>query len=359
LTSALPDRAGIGGGREQTDDAELAHELAVAVETLHAHVVHVDAPVHARAHRGLGDDEQRRLLEQRAHLRRDDEGLIPTLQHPHVARAQNAESGLEHGLERVLAGRECVVADAEEGEIVVREPFQERSGLGDLRRRQWRRIGLELGDHVRHARGHRPPVLNAEADIGKRPLDRLDDLGAARFLLDTLDMDVDDAFAQRAGGGLRALEGGETAGRVAHDAQHGMHDETDFDPALGELGQDRIHQERHVVVDDLEHQIVAQPLVACGVESLETDLRNARFAHGEQRPCIRGKLGELARVVAHEVFGDRVGEQRGDEILGNLAIVAAQDVAGGRDQRRFGALFIGAGKVGGCHGVLPRRARRG
>ncbi len=223
--------------------------------------------------------------------------------------------------------------------------------------RQWRRIGLELGDHVGHARGHRPPVLNAKAHVGEHPLDGLDDLGAARFLVDTLEMDVDDAFAQRAGGGLYPLEGGEAAGFVAHDGEDGMHDEADFDPAFGEFGQHRIHQERHVVVDDLEHGIVARPLVTVCIGSVETDLRHARLAHGQQRPCIRGELGELARVVTHEVFGDGVGEQRGDEILRHLAVVAAQDVAGRGDQRRFGALFIGAGKVGGCHGVVPRRAR--
>src|ERR1700736_4057244 len=97
-------------------------------------------------------------------------------------------------------------------------------------------LALEPGDHVRHARGHRPPVLNAEAHVDEHALDRLDDLGAPRFLVDTLDMDVDDAFAQRPGSGLRALEGGETPRRVARDAQHGMHDETDFDAALGEHG---------------------------------------------------------------------------------------------------------------------------
>jgi len=69
------------------------------------------------------------------------------------------------------------------------------------------------------------------------------------------------------------------------------------------------------------------------------------------------ELGELARVVTHEVFGHRVSKQRGDEILRDLAIVAAQDFAGGGDQRGFGSLFIGAGKIGGCHGIVPRHAR--
>ena len=297
------------------------------------------------------------LLEQRAHLRCDDEGLVPAPQHPQIARAQYAQSGLEHRLESLLGVREAIVADAEEGEVVVGEPFEEGDCLLDLGRGQRRRIGLEPGDHVRHARHHRPPVVNADAHVGEHPLDGLDDLGAARFFLDALDMHVDDAFAQRAGSRLGALEGGQPAGIVAHHGEHGMHDETHVEPALGELGQHRIHQERHVVVDDFEHRIRAQPLVTGQVGRVEPDLRHAGLAHREQRPGVRGELGKLARVVPQEVFGDRVGEQRGDEILRHLAIVAAQDFAGRGDQRRFGAFLIAPGKIGGCHGVVPRRAR--
>ena len=39
-----------------------------------------------------------------------------------------------------------------------------------------------------------------------------------------------------------------------------MHDEADIDAAVGELRQDRVDQERHVVIDDLEHRFVATPL---------------------------------------------------------------------------------------------------
>ena len=70
---------------------------------------------------------------------------------------------------------------------------------------------------------------------------------------------------------------------------------------------------------------------------------------------MRGKLGELARIVAHEILGDGIGEQRGDEVLRDIGVVAAQELAGGRDQRRFGALFIGAGRIGGWHGIPSAR----
>ena len=73
-------------------------------------------------------------LEERADLRRDGERLVPALHDAHVARAQDAEPALEHRLERGLAGREGVVADAEEGEVVGDQPFQELDRLGDLGR---------------------------------------------------------------------------------------------------------------------------------------------------------------------------------------------------------------------------------
>ena len=88
------------------------------------------------------------------------------------------------GSSALLAGGEAVVANAEEGEIVGDEPFQKLNGLGDLGDRQRRRIGLELGDHVGDARRHRAPVLDAGAHIGEHPLDRRDDLGASRLLVD-------------------------------------------------------------------------------------------------------------------------------------------------------------------------------
>ena len=64
-------RAGIGGGGEQADDTEFAHQIAVRIEALEADVVEIDAPVHARMDIGLGDDQQARLLEERHDLRRE------------------------------------------------------------------------------------------------------------------------------------------------------------------------------------------------------------------------------------------------------------------------------------------------
>ena len=83
--------------------------LPVGVELLDADIVHVGAPVHARAHRRLGDDQKLRLLEEFADFRRHRDKLVAAPQHLHVAVAQQAEPGLELRLERVLVGGEDVV----------------------------------------------------------------------------------------------------------------------------------------------------------------------------------------------------------------------------------------------------------
>ena len=234
---------------------------------------------------------------------RDHERLVPALDHPHVAGAQNAEPGFEHGLERILADAELVFANAEEGEVVVDQPREKCDSFGDLVRRHRRRVGFELDDHILDALHHRPPVGDAEADVGKHPFDGRDDVGAARLVIDRFEMDVDDALARHPGSGFGLFEGGETARRVARDGQNGMHDEANVDAAFGQLRQHRVDQERHVVVDDLEHRLVAPPLSPSGRRHrIEADVRHARLAHGEQGPGVGGKFGELARVVAQKIF---------------------------------------------------------
>src|SRR5262249_6560701 len=127
---------------------------------------------------------------------------------------------------------------------------------------------------------------------------------------------------------------------------------------LGEVGPDRVHQEWHGGVPDFEQRIGTEPPVTRQGGRVEPDVRHAWFAHGEQRPGIRGELGKLTRIVTHEIFGNGVSEERGDEVFRHVAIAASEDFAGGGNERRFGAFFIRARKVNGCHYVIPRRVRR-
>ena len=97
---------------------------------------------------------------------------------------------------------------------------------------------------------------------------------------------------------------------VTLDGEDGMHDEADVDAEVGELGEDRIDQKRHVVIDDLEHRIGSRRRETARhrPRRVESNFRRAGLAHLEERPGIRRQAGKMTRVVAHEVFGHRIGE---------------------------------------------------
>ncbi len=207
-------RTGIGGRGEQADDAHFAGELAVRIEALDADIVHVDAPVHARAQRGLGHDQQLRLVQERPDLGRELQRTAPAAQHLELARAHHPEPGLEHGIEPGVLG-EHVIAHAEKGEIVGQQPVQELDGFGNFVDRQRRRVAPDIGNRVDHARGHGAPVLNRSTHVGEHRLERGHDLCALRLIVDALDMEMDEALAQRAGHVLPSLKGDKPAGRIA------------------------------------------------------------------------------------------------------------------------------------------------
>ncbi len=137
-----PHRARIGGGGEQPAQHTFADELAVAVETLHPDIIQKDAPVHARARRRLGHDQELRLVQELADFRRDRHKLVAAAQQPHLMRPQQAKACLEFGFKGVFAVGVGIVARAEQGEIVRRYPLQKLDRFGDLLGGQRRRVGL-------------------------------------------------------------------------------------------------------------------------------------------------------------------------------------------------------------------------
>jgi hypothetical protein len=318
-----PRRVRIGGRGEQADDANLAGETAIGLKALEPDIVHVDAPVHARAHRGFGGEQKLRLVEEFANLRRHRHQLVAAPQHAHLALAQQAEPGLELGLELVLLGVEFVVADAQEGEIVGQQPFEERHRLGDLLRGERRRAFLEIGDDLAEVAQHGAPILHAQPDIGEHLLERRHDRAALRFVVDARDMDMDEALAQSPGRRrpleVRALEIREPAVRIACQDEDRVNHQADVERALRQLRHDRVDQERHVVVDDLQDRNVLEPLLRDDSgRMLETNLRCAGPPDGEQRPGPLRHGRDLARLVGQKILRHRADEQPPDEGLGDV-----------------------------------------
>ena len=72
-----------------------------------------------------------------------------------------------------------------------------------------------------------------------------------RFVVDAVDVNLDDAFAQRRGVDAVA-ETDELAGGIAGDAEYRMDQEIGLEAAMVELAHHGVDEERHVVVDELD-----------------------------------------------------------------------------------------------------------
>jgi hypothetical protein len=162
-------RLRVGGRGEQPEEPALADHLAVLVEGLDAHVVEVHRPVHGRLRVRLGQHQQGLLAGLVAHQRWQ---LAERRGHV-LVRAQDAVAGARHRAQVHLvrggpfAGRvlEVVLPVAQEREVRVREPLQQRLPLGDLLRRQRGRVLLQLVDDLQGPGVHLGPVLDRLADV--------------------------------------------------------------------------------------------------------------------------------------------------------------------------------------------------
>ena len=92
---------------------------------------------------------------------------------------------------------------AEQRQVLVGQPLQEGAALGDQRRQQRRRRGIELGDRLLQARDHRLPVLDGGAHVAEHALDARHQLAALLRVDQTVDLDVHPRFARRASGASR------------------------------------------------------------------------------------------------------------------------------------------------------------
>ena len=126
-------------------------------------------------------------------------------------------------------------------------------------------------------------------------------------------------------------------------------DEQNLDTSLGELAQHGIDQERHVIVDDLQHQDRPQ-MLACGGKRLEPDLRRARLALGQEPPGRLRQRRHLAGVVANHVLRDGQAEERLREGLGRTSSLGLKHRPGFGHQERRDLFFLPAGMLLNSHG---------
>jgi hypothetical protein len=304
----------------------------------------------ARLGIGLGDDERLGPHEEFADRRRRVHDLAGAAEDAHVGIAQDAERrqvGRPQRPARRAAGK-GIFAQAQEGEVVVTEPFDEGDRLGDLGpvdrrgvRGIFRRRGAHPGEHGR-------PVLDRRGDVGEHLVQARGEPVAIGFERDARDVDLDQAFADRRALRRRRAEiVGEPARTVAPHRHDRVGDEEDAAAGLLQLGHHRIDEEGHVVVEDLDDR---HRLPARDGDVGEPDEVASRPALGKEAGGGAREGGKLGRRILFEVLeadaGEEVaGERRGDGLAG-------QGAAGRRNQPLSPA-------VAGIHGQSSSRARFG
>ncbi len=342
-----PQQRNVGGvravrrRREQPEKAVLAADLALGVEALDPDVVEVAGPVHRRARRGLGHDQQLGPPGVGAHFRRQRReagGDVLAL-----GIAEDPEAAAGHDAQNVLAvdAVEIEAAVAEEGEVVVRHPAQERGSLRHFGGGKRRRRALDVGDDRERLRGHLLPVLDGVAHVGEHA----QQVGRQRVTLvrigNPVDLDADERFGPAAPGAF-GHEADQRPGRVALDGDDRVDDQVLRQAVAVHLHRHRVDQERHVVVADLDDGVRRLPAVL-GLGRIEhPQLRLPGVALPGELPLRQRGAAQIGRRALGEVLG------------GDLPVITLNEVADlaalrCRDARR-GKLHDGGENLGAAVG---------
>ena len=253
------DARAVRGGGEQADEAVLADHAAGGVVALDAHIVGVAGPVHRGARIRLRDQQQGHgRTRHRARIRRQrrETGRQRRLLHF----AQHAQPTAGHQAQRIdaLFGDEVVTPVAEERHVVVGEPLQEREAFLHLHRGQAGRCGLQLDYGRLQLREYRLPIAYRGTHVGEDALQAGGEIGAALWVDDAVDLDVDPRFmlARRPASRFTARPHRvQRARRVALDGEDRMHDQMQRQPLTMDFHRRAVHEKRHVVVDDVDHGV--------------------------------------------------------------------------------------------------------
>jgi hypothetical protein len=150
-------------------------------------------------------------------------------------------------------------------------------------------------------------------------------------------MDVNDAFACLVLVLARlARRRRELAGLAARDRKDRVGDQARDQTALGQFSHHRVDQERHIVVDDLDHRDRLHLLAIRRIRRLEADFR--RPACGLRKRPLR-RAPQLGGVVTDKVLGRGTPEQQRNEIVRHVAFAAAQELCGRVDAGARGAVL--------------------
>ena len=164
-------RQAVSRRREQADNHPLAGHMALVVKGFHPDHIHMNAAVNRGALIGLGDHRQLGLADKRAHLFGQRSILGPVLEYRAIGIPQHAEPA-GFGGQALLCplALMAVLAIAEEGEMVIAQPFQEFPGLDNFTLCDGRGSGFQIRNDIADLGIHFRPILDRRPDIHKHLL---------------------------------------------------------------------------------------------------------------------------------------------------------------------------------------------
>ncbi len=194
--------------------------------------------------------------------------------------------------------------------MIVAQPLQEGGRLGELlhRHRGW--SALIGGNRLTQTGEHGVPVEHRHAHIGEDLTDIVLERGAPAFIEQPCHMYMNEALVDEAVtvAALRRKFGQRPRCQSLH-RQDGMQDEADVTASLGQERQDRVDQERHVVIEDL-HDGDAH------IRRHNADLGPAGPAFLEKPDAGSGQCRQFFVTVGGDVVAHRPGKELGREAAG-------------------------------------------
>ncbi len=324
--------------RVEPDEASLADGHAVRVQAFHPDVVELRGAVHGRPGVRLGQNEWRGLAREPVERRRKHAGAAGRR-----GAGQQAEAGLEPGSERrpVLLDDEVVLAVAEEDEVTLRHPPQERCGLPPLLEPATIALGArDVATGALLGRGV-PPDERDAAGLGSERaalelLGQLECLGPHRLVVRHGAVHVSEhslevvaepvrlalltpAECLQVDEGLEALGSGARSGdadtdqlaiAVPLDLDDRMDDVRDPEPVALDLHRDRVDEEGHVVGHGVDGEPRGMSALHPGADPDEDLPPPTPSGQLPDRPHI---ASQLVRVVLEEELRRRILEEHPGE----------------------------------------------